>query len=117
MKRKLTIAVELIHRPPIVFLDEPTTRIDVASARQVRQLISALNTEGTTILLMTHYIEEAKRLCGWLAFVVRGRIARSRICSRWPRSEAPPASPGWADRPEGLPDRVLPDRCRSDRGV
>jgi len=76
MKRKLTIAAGIIHRPPILFLDEPTTGIDVASARQIRGLISSLNADGTTILLTTHYIEEAERLCGRIAFIVRGRIVR-----------------------------------------
>ncbi|MEW5825537.1 MAG: ABC transporter ATP-binding protein [Candidatus Bipolaricaulota bacterium] len=76
MKRKLTIAAGIIHRPPILFLDEPTTGIDVASARQIRQLIASLNADGTTILLTTHYIEEAERLCGRIAFIVRGRIVR-----------------------------------------
>lgn len=76
MKRKLTIAAGIIHRPPILFLDEPTTGIDVASARQIRKLIAQLNVEGTTILLTTHYIEEAERLCRRIAFMVRGRIVR-----------------------------------------
>jgi len=76
MKRKLTIAAGIIHRPPILFLDEPTTGIDVASARQIRQLIASLNQNGTTILLTTHYIEEAERLCERIAFIVHGRIVR-----------------------------------------
>jgi ABC-2 type transport system ATP-binding protein len=74
MKRKLTIAAGIIHRPPILFLDEPTTGIDVASARQLRQLIANLHQEGTTIFLTTHYIEEAERLCDRIAFIVSGRI-------------------------------------------
>lgn len=76
MKRKLTIAAGIIHRPSILFLDEPTTGIDVASARQIRQLISDLNSDGTTIFLTTHYIEEAERLCNRIAFIVKGRIVR-----------------------------------------
>jgi ABC-2 type transport system ATP-binding protein len=76
MKRKLTIAAGIIHQPPILFLDEPTTGIDVASARQIRQLIAELNRTGTTIFLTTHYIEEAERLCGRIAFIVGGRIVR-----------------------------------------
>lgn len=76
MKRKLTIAAGIIHSPEILFLDEPTTGIDVASARQIRQLISDLNASGTTIFLTTHYIEEAQRLCGRIAFIVQGRIVR-----------------------------------------
>jgi ABC-2 type transport system ATP-binding protein len=77
MKRKLTIAAGIIHSPPILFMDEPTTGIDVASARQIRQLIADLNAAGTTIFLTTHYIEEAQRLCGRIAFIVKGRIVRS----------------------------------------
>ncbi|QJT07587.1 ABC transporter ATP-binding protein [Oceanidesulfovibrio marinus] len=76
MKRKLTIAAGIIHKPEILFLDEPTTGIDVASARQLRQLISDLHDSGTTILLTTHYIEEAERLCDRIAFIVSGRIVR-----------------------------------------
>jgi len=76
MKRKLTIAAGIIHRPSILFLDEPTTGIDVASARQLRQLIANLHHEGTTIFLTTHYIEEAERLCDRIAFIVSGRIVR-----------------------------------------
>ncbi len=77
MKRKLTIAAGIIHYPPILFLDEPTTGIDVASARQIRQLIAEMNAGGTTILLTTHYIEEAERLCRRIAFIVQGRIVRT----------------------------------------
>ena len=76
MKRKLTIAAGIIHRPQILFLDEPTTGIDVASARQIRQLIAELHRAGTTIFLTTHYIEEAERLCERIAFIVKGRIVR-----------------------------------------
>jgi ABC-2 type transport system ATP-binding protein len=76
MKRKLTIAAGIIHNPPILFLDEPTTGIDVASARQIRQIIASLNRSGTTVFLTTHYIEEAERLCGRIAFIVNGRIVQ-----------------------------------------
>jgi ABC-2 type transport system ATP-binding protein len=76
MKRKLAIAAGIIHNPKILFLDEPTTGIDVASARQIRKLIADLNVSGTTIFLTTHYIEEAERLCQRIAFIVRGRIVR-----------------------------------------
>jgi len=77
MKRKLTIAAGIIHRPPVLFLDEPTTGIDVQSARHIRQLIADLHRGGTTILLTTHYIEEAERLCERVAFIVSGRIVRT----------------------------------------
>ena len=62
--------------PTNSFLDEPTTGIDVASARQIRQLIANLHSAGTTIFLTTHYIEEAERLCDRIAFIVSGKIVR-----------------------------------------
>jgi ABC-2 type transport system ATP-binding protein len=74
MKRKLTIAAGIIHEPLILFLDEPTTGIDVVSARQVRQLIAELKQMGTTIFLTTHYIEEAEKLCDRIVFIVKGQI-------------------------------------------
>ena len=76
MKRRLTIAAGIIHRPKILFLDEPTTGIDVASARQLRQLIKDLHDQGTTIFLTTHYIEEAERLCDRIAFIMSGRVVQ-----------------------------------------
>lgn len=77
MKRKLTFAAGIIHQPPILFLDEPTTGIDVASARQVRQIIAGLHRKGTTVFLTTHYIEEAERLCERIAFIVKGKVVRT----------------------------------------
>jgi ABC-2 type transport system ATP-binding protein len=77
MKRKLTIAAGIIHSPRILFLDEPTSGIDLASARQIRRLIGELNAAGTTIFLTTHYIEEAERLCRRIAFIVSGTIVRT----------------------------------------
>ena len=76
MKRKLTIAAGIIHQPGILFLDEPTTGIDVESARQVRRLIQDMNQQGTTIFLTTHYIEEAERLCHRIGFIVQGSLVK-----------------------------------------
>lgn len=81
MKRKLTIAAGIIHEPQVLFLDEPTTGIDVNSARQIRQLISDFHHSGTTIFLTTHYIEEAERLCDRIAFLVNGHIVRTDTVS------------------------------------
>ena len=74
MKRKLTIAAGIVHDPEILFLDEPTTGIDVGSARQIRQLVKDLNDRGKTIFLTTHYIEEAERLCHRIGFIAAGEI-------------------------------------------
>jgi ABC-2 type transport system ATP-binding protein len=77
MKRKLAIAAGIVHKPQVLFLDEPTTGIDVASARNIRQLLADLHHGGTTIFLTTHYIEEAERLCDRIAFIVNGRIVKT----------------------------------------
>ncbi len=74
MKRALTIATALAHSPPLVFLDEPTTGLDVMSARSLRQMIATLRDEGVTVFLTTHYLEEAERLCDRVAIIVKGRI-------------------------------------------
>lgn len=74
MKRALTIAAALAHRPPLVFLDEPTTGLDVISARNLRGMITNLRDEGVTIFLTTHYLEEAERLCDRVAIIVKGQI-------------------------------------------
>jgi len=74
MKRALTIAAALAHRPQLVFLDEPTTGLDVMSARNLRRMISGLREEGVTVFLTTHYLEEAERLCDRVAIIVQGRL-------------------------------------------
>jgi ABC-2 type transport system ATP-binding protein len=67
MKRALTVAAALAHHPTVVFLDEPTTGLDVMSARKLRKMIAALRDQGVTIFLTTHYLEEAERLCDRIA--------------------------------------------------
>ena len=79
MKRKLTIAAALIHSPQILFLDEPTTGIDVESSRQIRKMIVALKEQGTTVFLTTHYIEEAERICDRIAFMQRANVASGTL--------------------------------------
>jgi ABC-2 type transport system ATP-binding protein len=74
LKRRLTIAAALIHRPKILFLDEPTTGLDVMSARGVRELILDSRRKGLTIFLTTHYIPEAESLCDRIAIIVQGKI-------------------------------------------
>ena len=74
MKRRLTIAAALVHRPRIVFLDEPTTGLDIMSARGLRKLIRELKKSGVTVLLTTHLIPEAEELCDRVAIIVKGKI-------------------------------------------
>jgi len=74
LKRRLTIAAALIHKPKILFLDEPTTGLDVMSARGLRKLILESKKKGLTIFLTTHYIPEAETLCDRIAIIVKGKI-------------------------------------------
>jgi ABC-2 type transport system ATP-binding protein len=74
MKRALTVAAALAHQPPLIFLDEPTTGLDVMNARNLRQMIAGMSDEGVTVFLTTHYLEEAERLCDRIAVIVKGCI-------------------------------------------
>jgi ABC-2 type transport system ATP-binding protein len=74
MRRKLEIVRAFLHHPLILFLDEPTIGLDPESRREVWQQISLLNTENTTIILTTHYMDEAEKLCSRIAFMNQGRL-------------------------------------------
>lgn len=74
LKRRLTLAAALVHRPRILFLDEPTTGLDVMSARGLRQMIKKLKGKGVTVFLTTHLIQEAEDLCDRVAIIVKGKI-------------------------------------------
>jgi ABC-2 type transport system ATP-binding protein len=74
MRRKLEIVRAFIHRPLILFLDEPTIGLDPEARREVWQQIAALNEKETTIILTTHYMDEAEKLCDRIAFVDKGRL-------------------------------------------
>jgi ABC-2 type transport system ATP-binding protein len=74
LKRRVVIAASLVHGPEILFLDEPTVGLDVASAHTLREYIEQLGENDTTVFLTTHYIEEADRLCDRIAILVKGKI-------------------------------------------
>ncbi len=74
MRQRLMIARALLHRPPMLFLDEPGRGLDPLAAREVRKAIKQLSDEGMTILLTTHLMDEAEQLCQRVAFIVDGRI-------------------------------------------
>ena len=74
MKRKLEIVRAFIHKPLIIFLDEPTIGLDPEARREVWDQIARLNAEETTIILTTHYMDEAEKLCDRIAFVDGGRL-------------------------------------------
>ncbi len=74
MKRRLILARALMHRPRLLILDEPTAGVDVELRLELWHYVRQVNTEGTTILLTTHYLEEAEQLCSRIAFINGGEI-------------------------------------------
>jgi ABC-2 type transport system ATP-binding protein len=113
MKRRLLVAQALVHKPPVIVLDEPTAGVDVDLRRSLWEFISRLNREGHTILLTTHYLEEAEALCGRIAMLKAGRIVAcdttrnllartSEHCAALRLDSEPPVA--WAARLQALPD-------------
>ncbi|MBM3131593.1 MAG: ATP-binding cassette domain-containing protein [Chloroflexi bacterium] len=74
MKRRLQIARALVHRPKVLFLDEPTVGLDAQSRRRLWELIRRMNQDGATVFLTTHYIEEAEGLCNRVGVIDRGKL-------------------------------------------
>ncbi|MBT9540080.1 ABC transporter ATP-binding protein [Thiobacillus sp.] len=113
MKRRLLVAQALVHKPPVIVLDEPTAGVDVDLRRSLWEFISRLNREGHTVLLTTHYLEEAQALCGRIAMLKAGRIVAcdttrnllhhaNEHCAALRLASAPPAA--WTERLQALPD-------------
>ena len=74
MKRRLMVAKAMVHHPPVLILDEPTAGVDVELRRQLWNYVVGLNREGVTIVLTTHYLEEAQELCDRIAIINRGEV-------------------------------------------
>jgi ABC-2 type transport system ATP-binding protein len=74
MKRRVLVAQALVHRPPVIVLDEPTAGVDVELRQTLWAFVRSLNTKGHTILLTTHYLEEAQQLCSRIAMMKAGKI-------------------------------------------
>jgi lipooligosaccharide transport system ATP-binding protein len=125
MKRRLTIARGLLNRPELVLLDEPTTGLDPQARHMLWERLWGLKRDGVTLVLTTHYMEEAEQLCDRLVIMDQGTIAAEgsprelieRFCTRevvevrYPTPEAQATAVGvleaLAERVEPLPDRVL----------
>ena len=78
MKRRLLIAKAMVHSPPILVLDEPTAGVDVELRRQLWELVQELNSEGVTVVLTTHYLEEAEQLCDQIAIINHGELIANK---------------------------------------
>lgn len=136
MKRRLLIAKALVHQPPIVILDEPTAGVDIELRQMLWGLVRAMHARGTTIVLTTHYLEEAQELCDRIAIVHQGEIvanaSKEELLARAHDKElfltldrdlaAPPAIPGTREvrliaHPGGPPQlHILYDRSQITGG-
>ncbi|MBP9803355.1 MAG: ABC transporter ATP-binding protein [Candidatus Accumulibacter sp.] len=74
MKRRVLVAQALVHKPPVIVLDEPTAGVDVELRQGLWQFVRRLNGDGHTVILTTHYLEEAEALCGRIAMLKQGRV-------------------------------------------
>jgi len=74
LKRRFMVAKAMIHRPRLLILDEPTAGVDVELRRAIWEFVRQMNTEGTTVLLTTHYLEEAEKMCGRIAIMNHGKL-------------------------------------------
>ena len=88
MKRRVLVAQALVHKPPVIVLDEPTAGVDVELRQTLWQFIAKLNKQGSTVLLTTHYLEEAEALCGRIAMLKTGRVVALERTSELLRSAA-----------------------------
>ena len=106
MKRRVLVAQALVHKPAVIVLDEPTAGVDVELRQTLWSFIARLNREGRTVLLTTHYLEEAEALCGRIAMLKAGRVValdtKQALLSRYPgltvRLVARELPPAWQDR-------------------
>ncbi len=74
MKRRVLVAQALVHKPPVIVLDEPTAGVDVELRQTLWKFVSRLNREGHTVVLTTHYLEEAQALCNRIAMLKAGKV-------------------------------------------
>jgi ABC-2 type transport system ATP-binding protein len=102
MKRRVLVAQALVHRPPVIVLDEPTAGVDVELRQTLWQFVRRLNAAGHTIVLTTHYLEEAQELCGRIAMLKQGEVVALdrtsdliRRCCGWRAAPCLRSSSTW----------------------
>jgi ABC-2 type transport system ATP-binding protein len=109
MKRRVLVAQALVHKPPVIVLDEPTAGVDVELRQTLWAFISRLNHEGHTVLLTTHYLEEAEALCGRIAMLKNGRLVALDKTSALLAGVASSAGRAWSALKRSM---VLATRAR-----
>ena len=109
MKRRVLVAQALVHKPPVIVLDEPTAGVDVELRQTLWQFIAKLNKQGHTVLLTTHYLEEAEALCGRIAMLKSGRIVALDRTSELLKAAS---SNVLRFKVDGLLPKILADQAR-----
>jgi ABC-2 type transport system ATP-binding protein len=108
MKRRVLVAQALVHKPPVIVLDEPTAGVDVELRQGLWQFVRRLNRDGHTVILTTHYLEEAESLCGRIAMLKQGRVvaldSTSNLLARF-AGQTVHAAPGAAGRAAATPGK------------
>ena len=127
MKRRVLVAQALVHKPPVIVLDEPTAGVDVELRQTLWQFIARLNREGHTVLLTTHYLEEAEALCSRIAMLQSGRVvalertsellraASSNVGRGMGAGQGPPPRPQTAGGPARRGPRAAHDALEIER--
>ncbi len=116
MKRRVLVAQALVHRPPVIVLDEPTAGVDVELRQALWQFIRRLNRDGHTVVLTTHYLEEAESLCGRIAMLKAGRVVALDTTVNLLRSFSAHAL-RLKPAPGALLPQALLDRAENKEGV
>ena len=112
MKRRLLVAKAMVHSPPILVLDEPTAGVDVELRQQLWTFVRDLNAQGVTIVLTTHYLEEAEQLCDRIAIINHGHLIANEPTRDAGRHGA---GEGGRGRRRPRPRRARPTRPASRR--
>ncbi len=106
MKRRVLVAQALVHKPPVIVLDEPTAGVDVELRQTLWQFVAQLNRRGHTVLLTTHYLEEAEALCSRIAMLKRGKVVALEKTSTLLNNAS--ANTLYFKTDQALPEGVLP---------
>ena len=113
MKRRVLVAQALVHKPPVIVLDEPTAGVDVELRQGLWAFVSRLNREGTTVILTTHYLDEAETLCGRIAMLKQGKVVAldttANLLARHSGRSLYVRLAAGAALPEGLRERAQED--------
>jgi ABC-2 type transport system ATP-binding protein len=108
MRRRLMVAKALVHKPPVLVLDEPTAGVDIDLRQQLWAYVRGLNAEGVTVLLTTHYLEEAQSLCDRIAIIAQGKVvANDTTGALLARVDAKTMTLTLDHLPDAIPDSLI----------